>query len=172
MPHCSVAGQKKIFFIPTKQKKYFLTFMFLANAKLGRNLWWASIMPQCSFPLKSIQIPQSECKIIGIPDSGIAKVLWINLQGNVHDYTMHTQNHLLSKLQNTNLLSPRVTIYTRDGRPPRPAEKQAAPPCPTPRKVGPAPPRKIDEIRGAQRGKTDSRFHWYPFPLCPRLMMP
>ena len=97
MPHCSVAGQKKIFFIPTKQIKYFLTFMFLANAKLGRNLWWASIMPQCSFPLKSIQIPQSECKIIGIPDSGIAKVLWINLQDNVHDCTMHTQNHLLPK---------------------------------------------------------------------------
>ena len=36
----------------------------------------------------------------------------------------------------------------------------------------PAPPRKIDEIRGAQRGKTDCRFHSYPFPLCPRLMMP
>ena len=33
----------------------------------------------------------------------------------------------------------------------------------------PAPPRKIDEIRGAQRGKTDCRFHWYPFLLCPRL---
>ena len=36
----------------------------------------------------------------------------------------------------------------------------------------PAPPRKFDKIRGAQRGKTECRFHWYPFPLCPRLTMP
>ena len=43
--------------------------------------------------------------------------------------------------------------------PPRPAEKQAAPPRPAKSRPCPAPPNKIDEIRGAQRGKTDCRFH-------------
>ena len=43
--------------------------------------------------------------------------------------------------------------------PPRPTEKQAAPPRKKQALPPPAPPRKIDEIRGAQRGKTDFRFH-------------
>ena len=47
---------------------------------------------------------------------------------------------------------------------PRPAPPRGKTGCPAPQKTGfapprPAPPRKIDEIRGAQRGKTDCRFH-------------
>ena len=43
--------------------------------------------------------------------------------------------------------------------PPRPAQRKNRLPRPAPQKAGLAPPRKIDEIRGAQRGKTDCRFH-------------
>ena len=35
------------------------------------------------------------------------------------------------------------------------------------RDVRPAPPRKIDKSRGAQRGKTDCRFHWWPLFITP-----
>ena len=42
--------------------------------------------------------------------------------------------------------------------------------CSALQKVGLAPPRKIDEIRRAQRGKTDCRFHWYPFSLRLQIM--
>ena len=31
--------------------------------------------------------------------------------------------------------------------------------CPAPQKAGLAPPREIDKTRGAQRGKTECRFH-------------
>ena len=53
----------------------------------------------------------------------------------------------------------------RDARPTPPRGKTG---CPALWNGGLAPPRKIDKIRGAQRG----RFHWYPFLLFPRLMMP
>ena len=71
----------------------------------------------------------------------------------------------------------RSVLQNNQGWTPRPAPRKnrlprPAPPRPAKSRPCPAPPRKIDEIRGAQRGKTDCRFHWYPFPLCPRLMMP
>ena len=46
------------------------------------------------------------------------------------------------------------TEHIRQGCSPRPAEKQAAPP-----REKQALPREIDKTRGAQRGKTDCRFH-------------
>ena len=39
---------------------------------------------------------------------------------------------------------------------PHPALPRGKTGCPAPRKAGHAPPRKIYEIRGVQRGKTDS----------------
>ena len=50
-------------------------------------------------------------------------------------------------------------VRTRDAHPTRPVEKQAA----LPREADPAPPRKIDKIRRAKRGKLDCRFHWYAY---------
>ena len=68
-------------------------------------------------------------------------------------WILYSQN-LSQKLFCTTVQWGKVWVFTRDARPAK------SRPCP-------APPREIDKTRGAQRGKTDCRFHWWPLFITP-----